>query len=102
MDRVFYVAFNNLTTGSNQPTMDKRVRQAMNYAVDRQTIVDKLFGGFARLSTGLVTPANLGYDENFKPFPYDPEKAKQLLAEGRLPGWVQHGVCLSRWRLFAL
>jgi len=81
VDRVFYVAFNNLTTSLDQPTMDKRVRQAMNYAVDRKTIVDTIFGGYARLSTGLVTPANLGYDENFQPFPYDPEKAKQLLAD---------------------
>jgi peptide/nickel transport system substrate-binding protein len=85
VDRVFYVAFNNLTTGLKQPTMDKRVRQAMNYAVDRQAIVNSIFGGFARLSTGLVTPADLGYDPNFKPFAYDPAKARQLLADAGYP-----------------
>ncbi len=80
-DRVYYIAFNNLTTGVDLPTMDPRVRQAMNYAVDRQAIVDALFNGFARLSTSYVTPANFGFDESLKPFPYDPDKARELLAE---------------------
>ena len=80
-DRVYYIAFNNLSTGIGLPTEDARVRQAMNYAVNRQAIVDGLFNGFARLSTGFVTPSNLGYDEALEPFPYDPDKAKELLAE---------------------
>ncbi|MCB0086844.1 MAG: ABC transporter substrate-binding protein, partial [Caldilineaceae bacterium] len=78
-DRVYYIAFNNLSTGIGLPTEDARVRQAMNYAVNRQAIVDGLFNGFARLSTGFVTPSNLGYDEALEPFPYDPDKAKELL-----------------------
>lgn len=80
-DRVYYITFNNLSTGIGLPTEDARVRQAMNYAVNRQAIVDGLFGGFARLSTGFVTPSNLGFDASLEPFPYDPEKAKELLAE---------------------
>ncbi|MEZ4681155.1 MAG: ABC transporter substrate-binding protein [Caldilineaceae bacterium] len=79
-DRVYYIAFNNLSTGIGLPTEDPQVRQAMNYAVNRQAIVDGLFNGFARLSTGFVTPSNLGFDESLEPFPYDPEKAKELLA----------------------
>jgi peptide/nickel transport system substrate-binding protein len=78
-DRVYYIAFNNLTTGVGQPTEDVRVRQAMNYAVDRQAIVDSLFGGFARLSTGFVTPSNLGFDDTLEPYPYDPDLARSLL-----------------------
>jgi peptide/nickel transport system substrate-binding protein len=85
VDRVYYIAFNNLTTGVDQPTMDPLVRQAMNLAVDRQAIVDALFNGQARLATGLVTPANLGYDESLEPFPYDPERAMELLAEAGYP-----------------
>lgn len=80
-DRVYYIAFNNLTTGVGQPTEDVRVRQAMNYAVDRQAIIASLFGGFARLSTGFVTPSNLGFDDTLQPYPYDPERARALLAE---------------------
>ena len=38
--RIYYIAFNNLTTGVGQPTEDPLVRQAMNYAVDVDAIVD--------------------------------------------------------------
>ncbi|MBI3959802.1 MAG: ABC transporter substrate-binding protein, partial [Chloroflexi bacterium] len=84
-DRVYYIAFNNLTTGVGLPTEDKLVRQAMNYAVDRQAIVDGLFDGYARLSSGFVTPSNLGYDETLAPFAYDPDKARALLTEAGYP-----------------
>lgn len=80
-DRVYYITFNNLSTGIGLPTEDPLVRQAMNYAVNRQAIIDGLFNGFAELSTGFVTPTNLGYDESLEPFPYDPERAQELLAE---------------------
>lgn len=85
IDRAFYVAFNNLTTGVGEPTEDVRVRRAMNYAVDRQAIVDSLFGGFGELSTGLITSGNLGYDDSLDPYPYDPERARELLAEAGYP-----------------
>ncbi len=85
VDRVYYIAFNNLTTGVGLPTEDARVRQAMNYAVDVDAIIEALFDGHARPSTGYVTPANLGYDETLQPFGYDPEKAKALLAEAGYP-----------------
>lgn len=84
-DRVYYITFNNLTTGVGQPTEDVRVRQAMNYAVDRQAIVDGIFGGNARLSAGFVTPWNLGFDEELQPYPFDQEKARALLAEAGYP-----------------
>lgn len=85
IDRVFYIAFNNLTTGVDQPTEDLKVRQAMNYAVDRQAIIEALFGGYAKLATGLIASPDLGYDPSLEPYPYDPDKAKQLLAEAGYP-----------------
>jgi peptide/nickel transport system substrate-binding protein len=81
VDRVFYIAFNNLTSGVDKPTEDVMVRQAMNYAVDRQAIVDALFNGFASLSSGFVTPGNLGYNDSIEPYPFDPELARQLLSD---------------------
>ena len=81
VDRVFYITFNNLTSGKGQPTESPLVRRAMNYAVDIDAIVEALFGGFANPSTGFVTPGNLGYDKAIRPFGYNPEKARQLLAE---------------------
>lgn len=81
VDRVFYITFNNLTSGKGEPTESPLVRRAMNYAVDVDAIIDALFSGCAQPSTGFVTPGNLGYDKGIKPFGYDPEKARQLLAE---------------------
>ena len=91
-DRVYYIAFNNLTTGVGLPTENKLVRQAMNHAVDRQAIVDGLFNGHARLSSGFVTPSNLGFDESLAPFAYDPDKARALLSEAGFPDGFSIGM----------
>jgi len=84
-DRVFYIAFNNLTSGRGKPTENKLVRQAMNYAVDRQAIIDNIFNGDAELIAGFIVPGELGYDPSIKPYPYDPKKAKKLLAQAGYP-----------------
>ncbi len=91
VDRVYYVAFNNLTTGVDTPVEDQRVRQAMNYAVDRQAIVDSLFGGHGELATGMMTSANLGYDDDLEPYAYDPDRARELLAEAGYPDGFEIG-----------
>ena len=82
--RIYYVAFNNLSTGIGQPTEDPLVRQAMNYAVDVDAIVDALFAGFGQRATGFVAEGEMGYGA-VEPFPYDPDKAKELLAEAGYP-----------------
>ncbi|MFP4643098.1 MAG: ABC transporter substrate-binding protein [Spirochaetales bacterium] len=91
IDRAFYIAFNNLTTGVDEPTEDVRVRQAMNYAVDRQAILESLFGGTGELSTGLLTSGNLGYDDGIDPYPYDPDRARELLEEAGYPDGFEMG-----------
>jgi peptide/nickel transport system substrate-binding protein len=78
--RVYYIAFNNMTTGVGEPTEDPLVRQAMNYAVDVQAIIDALFNGYFKQSTGFVATGELGYGA-VEPFGYDPDKALELLAE---------------------
>lgn len=85
VDRVYYIAFNNLTTGIGTPLESKEVRLAMNHAVDRQAIVDSLFDGQAALSTGLVATSSLGFDDSLEPYPYDPDLAMQLLADAGYP-----------------
>lgn len=82
--RIYYIAFNNLTSGLDQPTMDPNVRIAMNYAVDVDAIIDALFDGFATQAIGFVAPGELGFD-NADPFGYDPQKAIDLLAEAGYP-----------------
>lgn len=88
INRAYYVAFNNLTTGAGQPTEDVKVRQAMAYAVDTQTIIDSLFGGNATPAVGLVAESNLGFSKA-DPVKYDPEKAKQLLSGAGYPDGFQ-------------
>ena len=68
-------------------TSDKRIRQAINYAIDRQALIDLIDGmGIPVLSR--VTPPTLGWDEKFynQLGEYDPEKAKALLAEAGYNG----------------
>ena len=82
--RIYYIAFNNLTTGLDQPTEDPLVRQAMNYAVDVDAIVDALFDGFGQRATGYVADGEMGFGV-VEPFPYDPQKAMDLLEEAGYP-----------------
>lgn len=80
VDRIYYVAFNNMTTGKDTPIMDVKVRQAIGYAIDVQAMIDSLLGGKAVRASGFVGPNNMGFDKA-APLPYDPDKAKALLKE---------------------
>ncbi|MCM3472655.1 ABC transporter substrate-binding protein [Brevibacillus borstelensis] len=75
--RVYYMAFDT----KKKPFDDARVRQAMNYAVDIDTIVKKVLADKAVRTPAGVNPNHFGFDESIKPYPYDPEKAKSLLKE---------------------
>ena len=66
---------------------DRRVRQAMNYAADRKSIVDKIFGGFATLARGqMISSAVLGFNPSLDDYPFDMAKAKSLVAEAKGAG----------------
>ena len=66
------------------PFRDKRVRQAMNYAVDKDAINKGLYGGATTASQGMP-PVLWGYNKSVAPYPYDPERAKALLREAGFP-----------------
>ena len=68
-------------TVKDSPLKDKRVRQALNYAVDRQAIVDSLLGGMTSAASQPAPRNVFGRDDTLKPFAYDPAKAKALLAD---------------------
>lgn len=66
------------------PCYDKRVRQALDYAIDKESMRDRLYGGPEVLHLeGWIgaTPSAIGYTEALKPRPFDPPRARQLLAE---------------------
>ena len=79
---VWYLGINN----QKKPFDDKRVRQALNYAVNKEAIVRDVLKGTGSLSVGPVLPKTWGADAGLKPYPYDPERAKKLLAEAGYPG----------------
>jgi peptide/nickel transport system substrate-binding protein len=69
------------------PFADKRVRQAANYAVNKEAIVNDVLEGTAAVAAGPTPPAFAwAYNEALDPYPYDPEKAKALLAEAGAEG----------------
>lgn len=70
---------------SESPWVNKVVRQAANYAIDRDAIVKGLFRGDAEPMVTVVMPGAFGFDPKLKPYPYDPKKARELLAQAGYP-----------------
>jgi len=64
---------------------DKRVRQAMMFALDRQRIIDDLEAGFGTVATSHLAPHNPFYTADVPQYPFDPERARALLDEA---GWT--------------
>ncbi len=90
--RTYYVAFNTLTTGRGTPVMDRRVRLAMNLGVDVQAIIRSLFAGHAHRLNSFIGVVQFGYDPTLPPLPYDPARAKRLLAEAGYPNGFRIGM----------
>jgi peptide/nickel transport system substrate-binding protein len=67
---------------------DRRVRQAFAHAINKQELIDGVVMGLAREATGPIRPGTWAYTDRVQRYPYDPEKAKQLLAE---VGWKDGG-----------
>src|SRR2546425_6964495 len=70
------------------PLSDKRVRQAMHYALDVPSIVKDLYAGMGKPFSGGVADTDFGYNGALKPYPYDPGKAKALLTQAGYGGGV--------------
>jgi peptide/nickel transport system substrate-binding protein len=82
-----YLAFGYTYLGYNlkRPLFrDKRVRQALSYAIDKQEIIDGVLLGLGQIATGPYKPDTWVYNPDVRRYPYDPEKARALLAEA---GW---------------
>ena len=75
-----YLGFNLL----DARFQDKRVRQAMAHAINKQEIIEGVLLGLGRPAVGPYKPGTWWYKDDVKTFPFDPERAKALLAEA---GW---------------
>jgi peptide/nickel transport system substrate-binding protein len=70
------------------PCSDQRVRQALSYALDKDLIRDQLYGGdevFVTKGWAFVSPSSIGYSPELDPYPYNPDLARQLLADAGYP-----------------
>ena len=76
----FMTAFVALNT-QKKPLDNQKVRQALNMAFDRTTYLKAIFDNTATPATNPWPPITWGYDKAIQPYPYDPAKAKQLLAD---------------------
>jgi peptide/nickel transport system substrate-binding protein len=83
----YYIVWISLNT-ARYPLNITLVRQAINYAVNKDLIIQKLLGGYAVTFQGPMPQGMFGYDNNNQPYPYDPGKAKQLLAQAGFPNGV--------------
>jgi peptide/nickel transport system substrate-binding protein len=77
----WYLVFNV----KKEPFDDPLVRKAVAHAIDRQAIVEALLGGTGELAQNFLPPVVWSYTEDVEQYPYDPERAQELLAEAGYP-----------------
>ena len=81
-------AMHVLFVTAKKPFDDVRVRQAVMYAIDKDAIVKSVLEGYGEPLHGPFSSGWIGYDPSLSPYPYDPAKAKALLAEAGYAGGV--------------
>lgn len=83
---IYYFGFNM----RKAPFKDnKKLRQAMNYAIDRERLNDLVMEGLFVPATGILPPSMPGYNKNLEGYQYNPEKAKQLMKEAGYPNGLE-------------
>jgi ABC-type transport system substrate-binding protein len=99
---ITYIAINE----SIKPLDDVRVRKAMQLALDRGMLLAGVYGGRGSVENGIFPHGLYGYNPDLPEIPYDPEKAKELLAEaGYMNGFdltVSVNSASTRWELSVL
>jgi len=82
------------------PFSDKRVRQALNYAIDREALTKGVMGGLAPISRAPLPDGIFGFNPSLPPYRYDPARAKKLLNEAGAAGATLNlGVPVGRYLL---
>jgi ABC-type transport system substrate-binding protein len=82
--RMFFLTMNV----AMKPFDNKLVRQAVNYSIDAPSIVKNIFDGIGYPVNGPVGPNVIGADPKLKRYPYDPQRAKKLLAQAGYPNGI--------------
>jgi peptide/nickel transport system substrate-binding protein/oligopeptide transport system substrate-binding protein len=71
---------------SQGPLADRMVRQALSYAIDREALVREIHKDRYKAANGFLPPGTYGYNPQLRPFPFDPQQARTLLAKAGYPG----------------
>ena len=69
-----------------KPLDDRLVRQALNHAIDREAIIEEVFFGRHIVARGILPPGTQGYNPKVLGYAYDPQRARELLAQAGYPG----------------
>ncbi len=88
-DKSPFVTGPNGETLEHNPLQDLRVRQALSLAINRQGIVDRVMEGAAIPTGQYLRPGSYSYVPDLPPTPYDPDRAKALLAEAGFPNGLR-------------
>ncbi len=83
--RTFFIAMNM----GKKPFDDPRVRKALNHAVDRKLIIDRILDGRATALNGVMSPDAFAFNADLPEYKYDPALAKKLLAEAGHPNGIE-------------
>jgi peptide/nickel transport system substrate-binding protein len=83
--RTYVMLFSSLFP--NYPTAKREVREAISYAIDRESLNTNIMGGIGA-PAAFLSPTTYGYNPDLKPLPFDPARAKRLLADAGYPGGI--------------
>lgn len=87
VEQVLYNGLNVLVVNATvAPLDDPLVRQALSLAIDREAIVEELFGGQGQIPTGPAIDTQFAYNPDLEPLAYDPDRARDLLEQAGYDG----------------
>ncbi len=91
-----YIGWNQMRNGKPTVFADKRVRQAMTMLINRERIVDEILLGYGMVISGPFSPLTQQSNKDIKPWPYDEDRARKLLAEAGFADRDNDGVLESK------
>ncbi len=94
----WYLTINQLY----EPFGDLAVRQAMNYAIDKDAINEAVLADLGTVSNGMMVQGGIFWDPSIAPYPYDLAKAKELMAGSSVPDGFSFEVLLGKNNLMAV
>ncbi|MDD9902430.1 MAG: ABC transporter substrate-binding protein [Rhodospirillaceae bacterium] len=99
--RISYLSMDKLgRSGADNPWTKQKVRQAVIHAIDRAAIAKNLVGGASSVIHSACYPTQFGCTQDVPQYPYDPAKAKKLLAEAGYPNGFSSDIYAYRQREF--